>query len=275
MLCKKPYRSGVMEYGCGQCMPCRVNRVRLWTGRMLLESYQHSASAFVTLTYNEENAPEDGCVKKEAFQKFMKRLRKAVQPRLLRYYAVGEYGEQSMRPHYHAIIFGLFPTEEEVVKKCWPYGFVKCGTAEARSMSYVGSYVVKRMTKRGDPRLGGRLAEWSLMSRRPGIGARALEKMVESYGTEAGKAKLISEGYPVGQFRVGGRKYALGRYLHLRLAEKLGLDSEDRKVYNLNRMLEVYEEQVGTRSRDYEAARASRVVAEEGRYKARVCIKTL
>lgn len=273
MLCKKPYRNGVMEYGCGQCMPCRVNKVRLWTGRMLLESYQHPASCFVTLTYAEEHVPVS--VEKRHWQLFMKRLRKAVHPRLLRFYAVGEYGEKSMRPHYHAIVFGLFPTEEEVVKKCWPYGFVKCGTAEKSSMSYVACYVVKRMTKPGDRRLGGRCPEWSLMSRQPGIGAGALGKMVESYGTEAGMAKLTSEGYPVGQFRVGGRKYALGRYLHMKLAEKLGLDKEARMVYNLNRMLKVYEEQVGTRSRDYEAARASRVAAEEGRYQARVRPKTL
>lgn len=242
---------------------------------MLLESLKHPASCFVTLTYDEARLPKDGCVLKRHMQLFLKRLRKAVVPRKLRYYAVGEYGDATKRPHYHAIVFGLYPTEEEVVRKCWPFGFVKCGTAEARSMSYVASYVMKKATKDGAPMLGGRSPEFCLMSRKPGLGTSALDEMVKSYMSESGEAKLKSEGYPVSRFRSSGKMYPLGRYLHLKLAEKLGLAKEDRQAYNVYGMIEVYERKVSEGYSGYEDRRKSRLVAEAGRYQSRVRAKTL
>lgn len=103
---------------CGQCIGCRLDRSRDWANRCMLELQYHRSAYFVTLTYNDEHVPrsyysdpETG----EAFesltlvprdlQLFFKRLRKKVGK--IRYFACGEYGDQTMRPHYHAIIFGL------------------------------------------------------------------------------------------------------------------------------------------------------------------------
>lgn len=85
----------------------------------------HEQNAFITLTYAEE--PEHRGLDKEHFKKFMKRLRKALAPKKIRFFMCGEYGkvyqdndygspplphplqdgrEALGRPHYHAIIFG-------------------------------------------------------------------------------------------------------------------------------------------------------------------------
>ena len=112
MICIKPLTlEGRGEVGCGQCRNCRINRRREWVGRMILEAKEHLFSSFVTLTYDDEHMPKDGSLCKKHLQQFIRRLRKALYPRKIRYYAVGEYGDKSWRPHYHLIVFGLSPDE--------------------------------------------------------------------------------------------------------------------------------------------------------------------
>ena len=107
MVCKKPFNKGIYSFGCGQCLPCRVSKSRLWAHRILLESYLYNNNTFVTLTYSED----DKTVKKinnllsldsEHTKNFLKRLRSKFPKNKIRYYLVGEYGEQTQRPHYHA-----------------------------------------------------------------------------------------------------------------------------------------------------------------------------
>lgn len=93
-------------FGCGQCLPCRVNRRRIWTHRIMLEAAQYHDNSFVTLTYDEEKLPVDLSVTPRTLQLFMKRLRK-VYPNRIRYFGVGEYGDQTMRPHYHLALFNF------------------------------------------------------------------------------------------------------------------------------------------------------------------------
>lgn len=79
MLCKKPYTRGPQQFGCGQCMPCRVNRSRLWIARMMLEALEYEErgeeSAFVTLTYDAEHVPPDGSLRPLDLRVFLNRLR--------------------------------------------------------------------------------------------------------------------------------------------------------------------------------------------------------
>src|SRR5690606_3072882 len=111
-----------IEVPCGKCPQCLRARQNAWSFR-LTEHLKHSLSGyFVTLTYSDYHLPmtQNGLptVDKTHFQKFMKRLRKNLKPKYygltfkkemppIRYYAVGEYGKITMRPHYHAIIFNL------------------------------------------------------------------------------------------------------------------------------------------------------------------------
>lgn len=264
MLCAKPYRNGVMEYGCGQCMPCRVNKSRVWTARMLLELQDHESSAFVTLTYTDDTCPAGRILVKKDLQDFLKRLRFYIWPRQIRYFAVGEYGEEKGRPHYHLIIFGLSPTEDGVVQKAWSKGSVHMGTAEAKSIAYVCHYVLKNMRNKNDRRLGGRVPEFSCSSKRPGIGHGAVSRIAAAYQTKSGRIALKNEGWFSGVIRCG-QIYPLGRYLKGKIQEELNLDKISKKAYLRSQMYQVFARKSAQTTTAYEAARKEKVRQGSGR----------
>lgn len=224
-LCKKPFcRSGSLSFGCGQCMPCRISRRRLWTHRILLESLCHSSSAFITLTYDDEHVPPGGTLVIKDYQKFLYSLRQLLSPRKLRYVFVGEYGESTWRPHYHAIIFGLCPSEEEVVRLAWKRGHIMVGDVTPASAQYVCGYVTKKMTNKNDPRLEGRYPEFMRPSLKPGIGALAVPKLVDVLTSEKGHLLLDSEGDVPQVISHGRRQLPLGRYLRMKMRQRYGFE---------------------------------------------------
>lgn len=174
---------------CGRCFACQMNKARDWSFRIMNETRLHDESIFVTLTYNEEHLPRvsdmQGTLVKSDLQNFMKRLRKAISPRKIRFFACGEYGEKYVRPHYHLIIFGLGPTTLQqfpaLLERCWPFGFVSVGSVTYGSASYVARYTTKLLT--GDKKKLYKeyniQPEFALMSRRPGIGVPFLPNVLD------------------------------------------------------------------------------------------------
>jgi hypothetical protein len=186
---------------CGQCVGCRLERSRQWATRCVHEAQLHSDNCFITLTYDDENLPKDGSLKKEHFTKFIKRLREYAWRKhatKLRYYMAGEYGSTYGRPHFHACIFGydfhdkkffkrtaagavLYTSEE--LEKLWPYGYSTIGNVTFESAAYVARYIMQKQTgKDVDPNhytycdlQTGELIkiepEYNKMSLKPGIGA--------------------------------------------------------------------------------------------------------
>lgn len=229
MRCVKPYLSGKAAFGCGQCMPCRFNRRRVWLHRMLLEASCYGDNSFVTLTY--EKAPDE--LKVRDYQLWLKKLRKRVD-KPIRYFVVGEYGDTTMRPHFHAALFNFAPCmvpevskkgdcpcpQCSVVRETWGFGHVMVGHLSAKSASYVAGYVTKKMTIAGDPRLGGRTPEFARMSLRPGIGVDALWDV-------ASAMMRYDLGNVPSQLRVGPKLFPLGRYLRRRLGLFLGMSDEE------------------------------------------------
>ena len=190
---------------------------------MILESFCHPHSAFVTLTYDDEHLPSDGMLAKRDVQLYLKRLRKSLEPRKFRYYLCGEYGPQTHRPHYHAILFGLHPEIDAfAINKAWQKGFCVIGQdCSDASIQYVAGYVTKKITKRDD----GIAPEFALMSRKPAIGVPFLSWFHKALGDEKyeGLFDSVAGGVPL-QVRIGGRSYPLGRTLRHRLG--LLLDKE-------------------------------------------------
>lgn len=230
MRCRNPYVQGVRAFPCGQCMPCRLNRRRVWTHRLLLEQLQHGDSAFVTLTYDDDHLPlGESLVPKDA-QDWLKRFRKDIYPLKVRYYLVGEYGDESFRPHYHVALFG-YPTCRfgvsrysrsrlgccdicDRVRDTWGRGYVSLGILEPNSAQYIAGYVTKKMTSGDDPRLGGRHPEFARMSLRPGLGYDALFEL----SSEILKLDLVDpQGDVPSALRHGSRLLPLGRYLRRKL----------------------------------------------------------
>lgn len=229
MLCKSPYMYGSMPCPCGQCMPCRINRRKLWAHRMLLETLKHDRSSFLTLTYSDDHLPRSGSLVPRDTQLWIKRFRKAIAPIPLRYYLVGEYGDETSRPHYHAALFGVGPEFESIVNLTWGKGHVMLGTLTAHSANYIAGYVTKKMTSKDDPRLNGRHPEFARMSNRPGIGATAMSDVADALFSQYGSDLFTESGDVPRSLRHGGKLMPLGRYLRRKLRDEIGMDqaSED------------------------------------------------
>jgi hypothetical protein len=85
---------------------------------------------------------------KTDLQKFFKRLRRDLESdkRNIKYFACGEYGPETQRPHYHAIVFGLNCIQDKkLVEDNWPFGFIKVGTVTYESCRYTAQYVQKKI----------------------------------------------------------------------------------------------------------------------------------
>lgn len=65
-----------MQIPCRQCIGCKLKHSKEWAMRMCNEASLHDDNVFITLTYNSENLPPDGSLRKRDFQLFIKRLRK-------------------------------------------------------------------------------------------------------------------------------------------------------------------------------------------------------
>lgn len=141
---------------CGKCIACRIQKRKEWSLRMLHEKEFWDESIFITLTYDDNNLPVNNSLVKSDLQKFIKRLRKAIYPRNIKYFACGEYGSNTNRPHYHAIIFGLSlqPEDKQHVidawSKCdWSVNKIRSksfGLAEPDSINYVAQYIDKKLS---------------------------------------------------------------------------------------------------------------------------------
>lgn len=193
---------------------------------MVLESYCHQASCFVTLTYSPDNYPPGGTLRKKDVQKFLKRLR-YYHPRPIRYFACGEYGDESERAHYHLALFGIGQEYSGVIDQAWGLGHTYVGDLTPKSAQYIAGYVVKKMTAADDERLKGRAPEFAVMSRRPGIGAEAMRVVAAQLGDSVG-ASLVARTGDVPVHLQGARRKAvpLGRYLRRRLRDEMGFSDQ-------------------------------------------------
>lgn len=190
---------------CGQCIGCRIDYSKEWANRCCIESIYHDQGCFLTLTYDDQHVPrvmdqneeyEHLSLRKEDFRLFMKRLRKALDPIKIRFFAAGEYGGKTLRPHYHCIVFGWKPDFEDCRKykknnngdqlycdckfldDIWQKGYVVIGDLSWKSCAYTARYILKKQTGKTSSIYYalGIEPEFSLMSRKPGIGRRLYDE---------------------------------------------------------------------------------------------------
>lgn len=204
----------------------------------------HTDSSFLTLTYDAEHLPSGGTLVPRDVQLFLKRLRKAISPVALRYFFVGEYGDDTQRPHYHAALFGVGLNAVEDVRRAWARGNIMLGDLTPQSAAYIAGYVTKKMTSKDDPRLEGRHPEFSRMSLRPGIGAPAVSTIADALRNEHG-AGFISDNADVPMnLRHAGKMMPLGRYVRSKLRSELGLkevlDGKDAQIHRSKRLQDLY-----------------------------------
>lgn len=211
---------------CGQCLACRINKARGWVIRIMLECGLHEESCLATLTYGDENLPEDLQVSPAVLSGFMKRLRYYMKPRRIRFYGVGEYGELNGRPHYHVILFGVFCSEQETVEKAWTEGHVHIGEVTQEYVRYVAGYVVKGISAERDCDARGVHREFMRCSRNPGIGGGWCD-LASNRFDKAFKGESPPE---VRTVNFGGRNYPLSRYMRDRVNRMTRHDGMSEKL---------------------------------------------
>lgn len=191
----------------------------------MLEAQSHSYSSFNTFTYEVE--PDGRFLNKAEFSASLHRLRELARRssgRAVRFYGIGEYGDQLGRPHYHAAIFGLLPEDAPLIDRAWTDrtgcvpasgkpGFVHHGALTPQSAEYITGYVTKKLTKSDDPRLDGRPPEFAVMSRRPGIGTPSIVSLIETLNTADGALYIARFKDVPAAFQVGTRLLPLGGHI--------------------------------------------------------------
>lgn len=170
-------KDSLMMLPCGKCAACKVNHQKEFAVRCSLEATYYKENCMVTLTYREGQCPRK--LIKRDLQKFIKDCRNAGLK--FRYYGCGEYGTEGGRPHYHLIMFGYWPSDAIVdhtsksgypvytsrfLTNIWRRGIVSISEMAPSTAAYVAGYVGKKLG----------LGEFTLMSTRPGIGARYLQE---------------------------------------------------------------------------------------------------
>lgn len=186
-----------VDLPCGKCVGCLKDRAEAWGVRCYHEASLHSQNCFATLTYRDPPPPE---LSKEDLRNFFKRLRNdGVR---FRYFACGEYGSKTHRPHYHVLFFGqdfrggAYGCGEYYVSpyldNAWGLGNVMIAPAEAGAIFYTAGYQLKNL---GDPDV------FYVSSRRPAIGA----KWLEAYWDDCVRCGFVT---------IDGRKHPIpGAYL--------------------------------------------------------------
>lgn len=225
------------------------------------------SNSFLTLTYDENHLPVDGGLDHRHWQLFAKRLRKKIGS--FRFFMCGEYGDENLRPHYHACIFGVDFSGDRVLHKVergnelyssalleetWGKGFCLIGGLTFESAAYVSRYIIKKKTgpqasaayERVDPDTG------EVFSVRP-------EYVAMSRGGRGGQggigsswfAEFKSDVYPSDEVVHEGRRFRPPRFYDDKLPE------EELALVKARRLCAI-----GERCNDPDALHAREVILE-------------
>lgn len=139
---------------CGKCAACLSNRRTAWVSRLSYELYHSSSGYFLTLTFDDDHLVYD--IKSQMpvalmdfASKFIvdirsKFFRKQSSP--LKYFVVSEYGPQTLRPHFHLLLFNL-PLEVDLreIEKLWFHGNIVVDHITGARIGYVTKYCLSKI----------------------------------------------------------------------------------------------------------------------------------
>lgn len=221
---------------CTQCLHCRILKSREWSARLGAEFKLWPYTYFVTLTYNDENIPEQevdkhyltgeknvkvSTLNTEDVKKFVQRYRYNIDPDC-RYFYSGEYGTKTHRPHYHLILFtkkklDIHNLEKDweissdgvcdLMSDLWNLGNVRVAIANAQRLKYVAQYTQKKYATKNDGYdYGSRKVEFVSMSKKVPLGYEYFKKNINQF---LKTDKLISIDVPIVSIPNSFLKYAL------------------------------------------------------------------
>lgn len=225
-----------LQVSCGKCYACLSNRRRSWLFRLYNEYINSVFGVFCTLTI--EDAFCDGYVHKDDLQKFFKRLRHICS---FTYYAIGEYGTTTFRPHYHFCMFVKFfngtPLElYDIICSSWYYGFCYPSRITYRRLNYILHY----HTRPKQPVPGKQT--FAIMSK--GMGLQFLTDEMVRYLVDT--KKTVTRDY-------NGNIYVIPRYYRKKLIEQ-GYDIDAPvtfdKDFSVERIEKVFNKKIYELSQD-------------------------
>lgn len=267
---------GIFNVPCGHCYQCLQQRRNTWTLRNLVEQFHSKSSYFLTLTYSDEGIKSlplcsDTFIRlsdKSHYQKFLKRLRKDLEPLKLRYFGCHEYGKKYFRPHYHIIIYldqdkDIKPSD---IQQFWTYGIVTVDPLNQARIHYCSKYLQKPFrfeyfkglpklwldeeeAKNGKKSAFDKLVRYTyrkntfnFMSRRPGIGYQLMSPEFVDF-----VRRNSSDNYT--QITYNGQKFPLPKFFKDKIfteeekqliypkikSELEHKDAQERKYYKLTR----------------------------------------
>lgn len=205
-------------------------------------------------------------------QDFWKRVRKKQN---IRYYAVGEYGSKSLRPHYHAIVFGIEIEDLEFYKRnynndnlytskklenIWGKGFVTIGEVNAQTIGYTARYCMKKLKDDDLQKYIDHVGiEPPFMACSQGLGKQYYEDNKES---------LLEFGELIVNDKEGGKRYGIPRYFKNKLEADFSEEyakQKKEKTEILKRAERNLLQEAGKRREDYlkDEARHNKIKADK------------
>lgn len=205
---------------CGVCAACLGHRVMQWSTRVRHEGMLHDHVSVLTLTYDDDHLPQDGSLVRSHLTQFIEKVRYRYRGQIVRFFGCGEYGEKSLRPHYHLILFGpeivdKVPARKgksgqvlyssQLLDECWDNrGFVVCEEFHVQAAAYIAAYIMKKKDFDSDENgfyeavdpdgvISRRVAPFVTSSQRPAIGDSFFFKYRDSI---YGPSGIVLDGKP-------------------------------------------------------------------------------
>lgn len=195
-----------------------------------METKTSESAWFLTLTYNDDNLPRSHesftpILNPKDVRRYWARLRATRGGGLkFRYYLCGEYGDRTLRPHYHAILFfgpaNPAPADlEETLDRYWGKGHTLLAEANEQTFSYVSHYIIKKAKH-----LEFEVPEYQTMSRNPALGTDFIHKLGDLYlNSKALQADLETTEDVRNCFRYNGQVWPIDPFMRNKLRDYVGV----------------------------------------------------
>lgn len=195
-----------------------------------------NCTSFVTLTYAPEYYPPTGSLDVMDYKRFLWSLRnndRKTSGKNFRYFGCGEYGDKFGRAHYHFVLFGHHvDIANQMVQRAWQKGHTDVGLCTGGGMKYIAGYVQKKLTgEAAEKEYGERLPPFATMSRNPGIGAVATDRIIDKLKVLKEQPDKVEFGNDVfqwyaGRIMINGYTYSLPDYCINRILKAFSLETD-------------------------------------------------